>query len=137
MWSHYIMSQISIILSPLSNNLFSNKFGRVVNKSNGLSPVKSQDTFLCSHVRSRDKLKALGRGPTKKRPPNFHGLRFSVRGLTTSLDGKWKIQVKIQIFILQDSRTTKLGWEETYSKTWCDEIMQSIRRKDLMFQALV
>ena len=29
---------------------------------------------------------------------------------------KWKIQITIQMFVLQDSRATKFHWEEIYSE---------------------
>ena len=39
------------------------------------------------------------------------------------------MQIKIQIFILQDSRTTICGWKETYSKMWCHQITLSTTQK--------
>ena len=34
-----------------------------------------------------------------------------------------EIQITIRIFILQDSRATKLGWKEIYNEMWCEKIM--------------
>ena len=36
---------------------------------------------------------------------------------------------KVYTITLKDSSTTKLGWKETYSETWCEQIMLSTPQK--------
>ena len=42
---------------------------------------------------------------------------------------KLKIQIKIQVFVSQDSRTTKLKREETYNETRCNQVMLTTQQK--------
>ena len=94
-------------------------------KGDWFSRIKSYDTFLHGHVRSDDKLKTLNTFFRK-----FYGRQnFKSWGLEWRASGYNVIlpydSDKDSDLILQDSETTKLGWEETYSETWCDPVMPS------------
>ena len=103
---------ISFLTKPLTS-----KIGRVVTVGDGFSPIKTYGSFVTFVSREFIWVSPL---PQILWPPKFQGSRFRMMGsqipscITSWLyDGKWKIQIKIQIFILKDSRTTKLGFMET------------------------
>ena len=89
--------------------------------------------FLEGHITSRDKLKIVHlffhRTYNQKtfKDRCFDGLQAinSYRLSIARSRVKWKIQVKNLIFILQNLRTTKRDWEETYVETRCNQIMLS------------
>lgn len=92
-------------------------------KGDRLSPINLGDLFSHGHMRSHDKLKTLHfifsyekRMASKLSRVDAYGERLSAAKwfyhLIIRSCSKWKIQMKIKIFILQDSRTTKLWLEE-------------------------
>ena len=94
----------------------------VMTKGDELSPVKLYDPFLtCSHIVAWQIKTIVPSLPQNLQPPIFQGSRFRVRGsrlprhyyLITRSSSKQKIQIKIQVFIPQNSRATKLTYVET------------------------
>ena len=91
-------------------------------KGDELSPVKLYDSFLTwSHIVVWEIKIIVSPLPQNLQPPIFQVSRFSVRGsrlprhshLITRSSSKQKIQIKTQVFIPQNSRTTKLTYVET------------------------
>lgn len=91
--------------------------------ADGLS-LKSLKTLSSNgHVRSHEILKTSYL-LYQKIYGHFQGSIFKVRGCRLpKLHTKWKIQIKIQIFIFQDFRITKVCWKDTISETWSDQTM--------------
>ena len=126
MRSHAVTWQIS----SSSTRSIINKRVRVVTKGDGFLPFKISRFFMSSSEITW-KLKNGSLLSKSLYPPNCQVSMFRVRGsplpshIITRSHAEWKIHVRIQIFVLQDSRTAKPAWEETHNETWCDKIMLS------------
>ena len=118
-----------------SRKPITSKLGRLATKDDRLSSIKSYDLF--AYLATNVKTKTFIFSSTTYDHQTFRDRRFGWRTagyqvililITRSLVN-WKIQIIIQIFMLQDSTTTKCWWKETYNKTWCHQIMLSTTQR--------
>ena len=119
--AHDSMWQIRNVLSRLPRDLLPTNFAEWRLTVTGSHPLSHITIFSHVHVSSRNKSKMLYTLFHKSfglQTFMYQGLGWGapaykiIWSLIIKLRVKWKIQIKIQIFILQHSRTNKLSWGE-------------------------
>ena len=136
---NHVITEYHVISSkkrPTSSSTrpITRKHGRVLLKGEFLiiSSIRYDTFFKWSHEVKRH-IENVGFIPPENFwPTNFEESRLMERDPRLSLITTWlqyhmeneKVWWKFRFF-LQDYRTTKRGWENTYNKIWCHQIMLS------------
>ena len=117
-WTNDVTKKIRIVPSPLPQDLLQTNMIDWWLRVAGSHSLMQMTFFSCGHMKSHGKLKTLylllqkTYGPqTYKGQYLFHVLPVtkSYYHLITRSCSKWRIQIKIKIFILQHFRAVKLG----------------------------